>query len=192
MIDTYTKQLEALGAKKCGTFSVECDTFYSNLSILASAGVQKVLNLITSTEYPASSFALLENGPYIVADSSFELILTNLANYYTSKKVARMEVRGQKWSLNDFTIKIGSCTMGPNFKEIVAEIEYGPCSVPSNCWDLIKELAQTFVGPFIGQPHPHLMSRMNEIYKPIDTISQYNDIFNQIKKLTPPQINKSS
>lgn len=182
MIDTYAAQLEALGAKKCGTFSVECDTYYPNQAITTSP--QKVLNLIISSEYPASAFSLIENGPSIVADASFELILSNLSSFYSSKKLAHMEVRGQKWSLNDFTVKMGSCTMGPSFKEVVAEIEYGPCSVPSSCWDLIKELGQTFVGASIGQPHQHLLSRMNEFYTPIDTINQYNDIFNHIKKST--------
>ncbi|KPM03987.1 mediator of RNA polymerase II transcription subunit 20-like protein [Sarcoptes scabiei] len=129
MIETYQANLEALRAKKSGTFLIECDTYYSN--------------------------------------------------------PARMEVRGQKWILNDFVIKLGSCTLGANFRAIMLEIEYGPCSIPANCWDLIKELGRTFVGPIISKPHQHLLSKMNEIYCPVDTIHQYNDLFNQIKKQAP-------
>jgi len=190
MIETYGLQLEALGAKKSGNFSVECETYLSAPGIAAFPN-QKVLNHITASEYPASAFSLIENGPTIVTDSSFDQILTNLGSFYSPKKLARMEVRGQRWTLVDFVIKLGSCTMGPNFKAIVAEIEYGPCIVPGNCWDLIKELGQTFVGPSIHQPQQHLMSRMNEIYTPVDTIHQYNDIFNQLKKVTSQQQTKA-
>nr|XP_027195923.1 mediator of RNA polymerase II transcription subunit 20-like [Dermatophagoides pteronyssinus] len=98
---------------------------------------------------------------------------------------ARIEVRGQKWLLGDFVCKLGSCTMGGSFKAIVTEIEYGPCSVPNACWDLIKELGRSFIGPSINKPNQHLLARMNELYSPVDTIHQYNDIFNQIKKQTP-------
>lgn len=182
MVDVFTAKLEALGAVKAGSFSVECDTYYSNPTIVTSP--QRVLNLIISSEYPASAFSLIEGGQMIIADSSFEQILANLANFYTPKKLARTEVRGTKWTLNDFVVKLGSCVMSTNFKAVVAEIEYGPCSVPSKCWESMKELAQTFVGPTIENPHQHLLTRMNELYSPVDTIYQYNDIFNQIKKQT--------
>ncbi|KAH7641142.1 mediator complex subunit 20 [Dermatophagoides farinae] len=182
MVETFQTNLETLGAKKSGNFLIECDTYYSNAAIFPT---QKLLNLLQSSEYPASAFSLIENGPTIVADSSFEQIITNLSNFYSPKKLARVEVRGQKWTLGDFIVKLGSCTMGANFKAVIAEIEYGPCSVPSACWDLIKELGRSFVGPSISKPHQHLLARMNELYGPVDTIHQYNDIFNQIKKQTP-------
>lgn len=183
MIDNYGLQLEALGAKKSGNFSVECDNYISNTGI-TTMPTPKVLNLILASEYPASAFSLIENGPTIVSDSSFDQILTNLSNFYSPRKLARMEVRGQRWTLGDFVIKLGQCTMGPNFKAIVGEIEYGPSSVPNNCWDLIKELGQTFIGSSISTPHQHVQTRMNEIYSPVDTIHQYNDIFNQLRKIT--------
>lgn len=182
MIETYQANLEALRAKKSGTFLIECDTYYSNPGIFPQ---QKTLNLLMSSEYPLTAFSLIKNGPTIVVDSSFEQIITTLSNFYSLKKLARMEVRGQKWILNDFVIKLGSCTLGANFRAIMLEIEYGPCSIPANCWDLIKELGRTFVGPIISKPHQHLLSKMNEIYCPVDTIHQYNDLFNQIKKQAP-------
>lgn len=180
-IETYQNNLECLGAKKSGTFLVECETYYSNPAIFST---QKTLNLILSSEYPASAFSLIENGSTIVADASFENIISTLSNYYSPKKLARMEVRGQKWTLYDFVVKLGACTMGANFKAIVVEIEYGPCSVPGNCWELIKELGRGFIGDLISKPPQHLLSRMNDMYGPEDTIHQYNDIFNVIRKQT--------
>lgn len=187
MIDIFQTNLETLGAKKSGNFLIECDTYHSNPEIFPTTTTtqQKLLNLIQSSEYPATAFSLIENGSTIVADQSFEQIISNLSNFYSSKKLARIEVRGQKWLLGDFVCKLGSCTMGGSFKAIVTEIEYGPCSVPNACWDLIKELGRSFIGPSINKPNQHLLARMNELYSPVDTIHQYNDIFNQIKKQTP-------
>lgn len=184
-IEIYSAQLEALGARKAGTFSVECDTYYSNPGVVMTVppNSTKVLNVLTSSEYPTTAFSLFENGSTIVTDSSFDLILANLGAFYTAKKLARMEVKGQRWSLNDFIVKIGPCTMGPNFKAVVAEIEYSACCVPSYCWELIKEIAQAFTGLSINQPQQHLIARINEEFHPIDNIHQYNEIFNQLKKI---------
>lgn len=201
MVEYYTRQLEALGAKKSGTFSVECECYHSNPAI-TTANETRVLSLITASEYPASAFSIIEksSGPStsstgtsttsssnsctVVTDSSIEQILTNLSLFYSKKVHIRMEVRGQRWTLNDFVIKLGSCTLGGGnaFKAVVAEIEYGPCCVPGNCWDLIKELGQTFVGASIHQPQTHLMARMNELFYPVDVIHQYNEIFTQLRK----------
>lgn len=222
MVELYTRQLEALGAKKTGTFSVECESYHSNPAI-TTANETRVLSLITASEYPASAFSIIEkstgssgsaansssnpsassnnsssttstsssssssslaNSCTVVTDSSFEQILTNLALFYSKKVHVRMEVRGQRWTLADFVIKLGTCTMGGNqtFKAIVAEIEYGPCCVPGQCWDLIKELGQTFVGASIHQPQTHLMARMNELFYPVDAIHQYSEIFTQLRK----------
>ncbi|KAI2798814.1 hypothetical protein RDWZM_007234 [Blomia tropicalis] len=192
MIDTYVQQLEALGAKKSGNYSIECETYLSNIGITTIPNQQKILNLLTVSDYPASAFSLIENGPTIVTDSTFEQILTNLNNFYTPRKLARMEVRGQRWTLNDFIIKLGSCTMGPNFKAIISEIEYGPCCVPRDCWHFIKELAEAFIGKPIQTPHQHLMTRMNDTYSPVDTVHQYNDLFNQLKKVNPSAANMNA
>jgi len=179
IIDTISKQLESMNGRKCGTFCVECDTYYSSLPI----NTVKVLNLLTSTEFPMTCFALLDNGQSLVCDSTFELILHNLSNVYSSKKMSRIEVRGQKWTLKDFVVRVGSCCLGPSLKGIIIELEYGPSLVPNHCWDLIKELAQSFADfPDISQPNQYMISRMNEIYSPIDTIQQYNDHFNTLRK----------
>ncbi|KAH9407297.1 mediator complex subunit Med20 [Tyrophagus putrescentiae] len=206
MVELYTRQLEALGAKKTGTFSVECESYHSNPAI-TTANETRVLSLITASEYPASAFSIIEkstgssgsaansssnpsasnnnssttstssssssslaNSCTVVTDSSFEQILTNLALFYSKKVHVRMEVRGQRWTLADFVIKLGTCTMGGNqtFKAI--------------CWDLIKELGQTFVGASIHQPQTHLMARMNELFYPVDAIHQYSEIFTQLRK----------
>lgn len=182
MVDVYVAQLEALGAKKVGAFTVDCDTYYPSQNILNGSG--KTLNLITHSDYPASAFSIMEGSQCtIVSDTIFENILVSLSSFYTPKKSARIEVKGLRWALSDFVVKIGSCTMASHFKAIIVEIEYGPCCVPSLCWDLLRESGQTWAGDCIQDPHPHLMARMNDIFQPVDTIHQYNDLFTQIKKM---------
>jgi mediator of RNA polymerase II transcription subunit 20 len=56
IIDTISKQLESMNGRKCGTYCVESDTYYSS-----AISPVKVLNLLTSTEFPMTCFALLNN-----------------------------------------------------------------------------------------------------------------------------------
>src|SRR5206468_3512633 len=114
--------------------------------------------------------------------ASFDQIMMNLSSVYSSKKSTRMECRGPRYTLADFIVKIGSCSVGPSFKGVLVEIEYGPCMVPNNCWDLMKEFAQGFLGNVITQPNQYLQSNMNELYSPIDSIHQYNEQFNNLRK----------
>lgn len=195
VVESLCKQIEALGAEKSGQFSVECETYYSSFP-----NVSKFINLFHNSEYPATCFALQDNGTSLVADSSFDIIMGNLASVYASKKankyvmtilqlinlkfLNRIECRGPRYTLSDFIIKVGSCSFGPSFKGILVEIEYGPCLVPNNCWDLIKEFGQGFLGNQITQPPQYLQGKMNETYSPIDTIHQYNEHFNNLRKIT--------
>ena len=201
VIDGVSRQLESLGAKKCQPFSVECDTYYSvspvtggqtgpesgansepNANASTSGQSSRVLNLFKSSEYPMSCFALLDTGSSLVCDASFELIVANLSNIYSNKKMTRIEVRGQKWTLSDFFIRIGSCSLGPSLKGVLLEIEYKPSVVANHCWDLLKELSQCLCGSGVSVANQWMASRMNEMYCPLDTIQQYNHHFNQLRK----------
>jgi len=212
VIESINRQLESFGAQKCGQFCVECDTYYSvnqttgqtsdptnDPQMTGGSGGQtsRVLNLYHSSEYPMSCFALLDTGSSLVADSAFDLILMNLSNIYSNKKMSRIDCRGQKWSLSDFCVRIGSCSLGPHLKGVLLEIEYKPSVVANDCWDLMKELASSLWSPqlvWTEGTNQWMASRMNEMYSPIDTIHQYNHHFNQLRKQTTtqstPQTNK--
>ena len=195
VIESINKRLESFGAQKCGQFSVDSDTYYSvnqmtgqtpegSDSTVTTPGGQtsRVLNVFHCSEYPMSCFGLLDTGTSLVADSTFDLILLNLSANYSNKKMNRIEVRGQKWSLHDFCVRIGSCSLGPSLKGVLLEIEYKPSVVANHCWDLIKELAQSLCGSGISVANQWMASRMNEMYSPMDTIKQYNYHFNQLRK----------
>lgn len=180
VVDNICKLVEALGAVKTGNFTVDCDTYYSTPNIQPP----RALNIFHTTEHPASCFALLDNGTCLVADNSFDMIMMTLGSVYTSKKSNKMEFRGPRYILSDFVVKVGACSVGPSVRGIIGEIEYGPCLVPNNCWDLIKEFAQGFLGGTVTQPQQYLQGKMNEIYTPVDTIQQYHEHFNNFRKVT--------
>ncbi|XP_054159514.1 mediator of RNA polymerase II transcription subunit 20-like [Oppia nitens] len=194
MIELISKQLETFGAQKCGQFYVECDTYYSvntasgpisdimDTMIPSGGQTSRILSIYHSSEYPLSCFALLDTGLSLVADASFDAIVMNLSAIYSNKKMSRFDCRGQKWSLSDFAIRIGSCSLGPQFKGVLLEVEYRPSVVANHCWDLIKELAQSLCCSGLSDTNQWMASKMNDIYSPIDTIQQYNHYFNQLRK----------
>ena len=52
----------------------------------------KLIHILHSTEYPYTSFAVLESGTCLVADSGFDSLLTKLKTFYTPRKAAKIEV----------------------------------------------------------------------------------------------------
>lgn len=177
--EALCKTLEKLGGVKIGTFSVECETFFSTPNVGMSP--PRSLHLFHDSDHPASCFSLLDTGTCLVSDSNFDGLLTNMSSYYQSKKSTKMECRGPKYQLGDFTVKVGSAAIGPSFRGILIEVEYGPCVVPANCWELMKEFMGSFMTP-PRDPHHYLQSKMNDVFSPIDTVHQYADHFNCLKK----------
>ena len=177
--DALCKTIERLGGVRSGTFSVECETFFSTPHVGLTP--TRALNLLRDSERPASCFALLDTGACLVADANFDGLLANMGAFYQSRKSTKIESRGPKYSVGDFTVKVGSAAIGPSFRGLLVEVEYGPCVVPAYCWDLLKQFMGSFMTP-PRDPHPYLQGKMNDVFTPVDTIRQYNDHFNSLKK----------
>ncbi|XP_074595936.1 mediator complex subunit 20 [Brevipalpus obovatus] len=177
VIDNLVKLLETLGATKSGTFCVDCETYYSAPMITPA----RTMNVIHNTEAPVSCFAILDTGTSLRCDVHFDSMLGILNGIYQAKKAAKMESKGPRFTKGDFTVKIGSVSIGPSFRGILIEIEYGPCLVPAHCWELLREFMASFMFP-PRDPHVYLQGKMNEIFTPLDTIQQYNDYFNSLRK----------
>ena len=176
------KIIEALGGIRAGNFSVDCESFHSTPSVVG-LGHSKTINVFHDSEHPASAFALIDSGQCLVAENSLDNLMNNISTFYQAKKSSKMDCKGPKYTMGDFTVKVGSVSMGSSFRGILIEVEYEPCVVPSQCWDLMKE----FMGGFMKaprDPHPFLQSRMNDLFSPVDTIQQYNDHFNSFRKQT--------
>lgn len=170
------KTLEALGATKIGNFTVECESF-------SCVNSQRILNIFHDSDYPASCFSILDNGISLVSDTNFDGLMTVLSNVYQPKKAARMEAKGPKYRLGDFTVKVASVSLGSSFRGLLVEVGYAPCSVPAYCWELLREFMGYFMLP-PRDPHQYLQGKMNDLYVPLDTIHQYNEHFNAFRKVT--------
>ncbi|XP_018792309.1 PREDICTED: mediator of RNA polymerase II transcription subunit 20 [Bactrocera latifrons] len=195
-IDYLTKRLLALGAIHTGQFLVDCETYIST----PQHGPAKTVHVLHDSEYPASTFSILDNGAGkqipLVADNLFDLLMLKMTSVYTSKKQTKIESKGARFEYGDFLIKLGSVTMMENFKGILIEIEYRPCVVLSYCWEMIRETLQGFLGMQIAKEYPAYFSqqimntmgqqqihtKQNEVYEPIDTINQYLESFTNYRK----------
>ncbi|XP_041348788.1 mediator of RNA polymerase II transcription subunit 20-like [Gigantopelta aegis] len=178
-LDILQKQVEQLGAIKSGNYYVDCETFQSNLQNVAP----KHVNILHNSEQPASCFAVMDSGLCLVADALFDGLMQKIKNYYQPSKGAKIEVRGQRYELGDFIIKTGSVMLTSSFKGILVEVEYGPCVVLGDCWNLLKELLQSIIGNAAESPPPLLKSKMDATYTPSDTILQYLEHFSNCKKM---------
>lgn len=180
VLESLYKLMDILGAKQCGTFKVDCETFISAPQIQPT----KILQTFHDTEKPLTSFALIDNGQHhLLADSgSFDtLVQTYLNQIYPCKKSQKIESSGKKFELSeaDFVIRIGQVLQEHSLRGITVEIEFAPCFVPSNCWDIITQVAHNFLSPNLIPPVPQ-----NDQFRPIDTIKQYQQIFNRLRKQT--------
>jgi mediator of RNA polymerase II transcription subunit 20 len=58
-----------------------------------------------------------------------------------------------------------------------------PCQVAQSCWGLMIEFMQGFLGSVVtSQVPPYLKSKFNDKYSPVDTIHQYLEHFNILRK----------
>lgn len=180
VLESLYKLMDILNAKKCGTYKLDCETFAPAPHIQPP----RTLQLFHDTEKPLTTFALIDNGHHnILADSgNFDIIVhTYLNQSFLCRKSQKFECSGMKFELceADFVIRIGQVLQEQALRGITIEIEYTPCLVPSNCWDIISQVAQNFLPPHQIPPPP-----LSDPFRPIDVIKQYQQIFNQLRKTT--------
>jgi len=209
-IELLTKRVLILGGIQTGQFQVDCDSFGSVAHPMGGPAQgqgpssTRTLNILHNSEYPASTFALLEvpvvppltpnmtpqqqqqltgyRMVSLVADNLFDMIVTKMYPMYTSKKI-KIESKGPRYELGDFVIKLGSVVMSQNFKGILVEVEYRPCLVAEACWDLLLEFMQGVFGQNAITTVPRtLQNRMKDIYTPLDTMNQYMEQFTAYRK----------
>ena len=112
----------------------------------SAQGQGRTLNVLHNSEFPATTFALLEihvnngsnpSGPStrtvpLVIDSLFDMLVMKMAPVYASKKI-KIESKGPRFELGDFVVKLGSVVMAQNFKGVLVEVKllhllvYFPC-----------------------------------------------------------------
>ncbi|KAL4226133.1 mediator complex subunit Med20 [Mactra antiquata] len=192
VVDSLQKQVELLGAVKTGNFSVDCETYQANTQAgTLTTTPQRLIHVLHNSEQPASCFSVLDTGTTLIADVLFDVLIHKLTSgkagkeaFYQQRKGSKMESKGPRYELSDFIIKIGSVSMASNFKGILVEVEYSPCSVPTECWNLMRELMQSFMGNVAETPPTLVKNKMDNFYLPGDTINQYLEHFTNFRKQT--------
>ncbi|XP_063811153.1 mediator of RNA polymerase II transcription subunit 20 isoform X1 [Pseudophryne corroboree] len=186
-VELLTRKLEQLGAEKQGTFYVDCETYHTAGANVGGTGTckgqsGKLLYIMHSSEHPLSTFALFENGPCLVADQNLDVLMIKLKGFFQNAKANKMETRGTRYQYCDFLVKIGTVTMGQSGRGISVEVDYCPCAVPGDCWNLMMEFMQSFMGTHAPSVPPVFSSKHDALYTPADTMVQYMELLNKIRK----------
>jgi mediator of RNA polymerase II transcription subunit 20 len=182
------KRLELLGAEKTGSFAVDNETYQSQPPV-----VSRIIHILRNSDQMASCFAVLDTGTCLVADSSFDLLMQNIKQFYAVRKNLRVESRGQRYQLDDIIVKVGSVVIGQSssFRGVLVEVEYLPCVVAAECWPLMKEFIVGLLGPVINAsldvPSQHFRNTFDAIQSPSDVVLQYLEHFNNFRKVASQQ-----
>uniref|UniRef100_A0A663MBV4 Mediator of RNA polymerase II transcription subunit 20 n=1 Tax=Athene cunicularia TaxID=194338 RepID=A0A663MBV4_ATHCN len=157
--------------------------FYSpNTIALISGQTGKLMYVMHNSEYPLSCFALFENGPCLIADANFDTLMVKLKGFFQNAKANKIESRGTRYQYCDFLVKVGTVTMGPSARGISVEVEYCPCVIANDCWNLLMEFMQSFMGNHTPGIPSVFGTKHDSIYSPADTMVQYMELFNKIRK----------
>jgi len=185
IIETLTKRIVNLGAVAAGQFLVDCEV-HQSVSPQQQPGGPGLKNLyiLHNSEYPATVFSVLESNAKTVtltSDTLFDLLMLKLTNVY--KKKTTIESKGPRFEIRDFLVKLGSVTVGGVFKGVLVEVEYCPGVVPTNCWGILQEFMQGFLGSCVtSTPPQYISNKGSETYTPSDTVQQYLEHFNIFRK----------
>ncbi|KAF4093494.1 hypothetical protein AMELA_G00002460 [Ameiurus melas] len=156
-VEQLHKRLEQLGAVKQGSFFVDCET----------------------------CLALFDGGPTLAADANFDVLMVKLKSHFQNAKGHKVESRGARYRYADFLIKVGTVTMSSSARGISVEVEYSACVVPGDCWNLMKEFMQSFLGPSVPDLPSVFSSKPEGLFAPadcMDTMNQYLELFSKIRK----------
>uniref|UniRef100_G1KEJ9 Mediator of RNA polymerase II transcription subunit 20 n=1 Tax=Anolis carolinensis TaxID=28377 RepID=G1KEJ9_ANOCA len=179
-VEILTRKLELLGAEKQGTFYVDCKTYHTAAATMGQTA--KLMYVMHNSEYPLSCFSLFENGPCLKSDANCDVLMVKLKGFFQNTKGNKIESQGTRYQYCDFLVKVGTVTIGPSVLGISVEAEYCPCVVANDCWNLLMEFMQSFMGSHAPGIPSVFGNKHDSIYSPGDMMVQYMELFNQIRK----------
>ncbi|XP_046730574.1 mediator of RNA polymerase II transcription subunit 20 [Silurus meridionalis] len=182
-VEQLHKRLEQLGAVKHGSFFVDCETYHATTN--TGAQPSKLLYVMHNSETPLSCLALFDGGPTLAADANFDVLMVKLKSHFQNAKGHKVESRGARYRYADFLIKVGTVTMSSSARGISVEVEYSACVVPGDCWNLMKEFMQSFLGSSVPDLPSVYSSKAEGLFASadcMDTMNQYLELFSKIRK----------
>lgn len=80
--------------------------------------------MLHSSEYPRTTFAVLDSMNCVVADNSLDAIFMNLRQFYapSAKKGQKIEVKGYHYEVKRYLVKFGSIAIGATNRGMVVEV----------------------------------------------------------------------
>ncbi|XP_063953690.1 mediator of RNA polymerase II transcription subunit 20-like isoform X2 [Lytechinus pictus] len=173
-VEVLTKRLDAFGATKTGNFGVDCETYQS----VPTNVPPKYIHVMHNKEQPYTCYAVTDNRTCLVCENSFEAIMHRLNGFYVPKKTARIESKGTRYEMGDFIVKIGIVSLGPHARGVLVEVEYTPCVMIQDCWPLMVEFMQGFMGAqYTPSQPPTLIAKPEVPFSAEDTVFQYLEQF---------------
>lgn len=83
-----------------------------------------------NSEYPVTSFAILDSNTCLTSDNIIDLIMLKLKPHYENRKNLKVECKGSRFTFQDFVFKAGAVHMtnSNNVLGVLLEV----CLQPSN------------------------------------------------------------
>lgn len=91
-------------------------------------------------------------------------------------------VTGPEYTLHDFIIRAGNATMGVVSKGVIIEVEYAASCVANQCGPFLQEFVNTFFPDRTNERPVILQKTQPEPYSALDTLHQYLEIFQSMRK----------
>lgn len=173
VVDAIQNRLESVGAEKLPSWTLDCETYQSVPQ--GTDNNVKLINLVHCSESPELMFSVLENNMCMVSEVGFDSIVSKLKAFYTPRKGGKIEVKGTKYSLADFIIKVGNITQVSSFKGLTLEVEYLPCYEPCQCWKLLGEFILSYIDATVQLPTlpSGIVDKKLGCFSEADTVVQY-------------------
>lgn len=83
-----------------------------------------MIHMLHSSEYPRTTFAVLDSMNCIVAENTLDTIFAYLKQFYapSAKKGLKIEVKGYHFEVKKYVVKFGPIVMGSTNRGIVVEV----------------------------------------------------------------------
>ncbi|VDM50305.1 unnamed protein product [Toxocara canis] len=179
------RAIEGQGAERVGVFSVDSTPYKPSDNV---HGAINNVFILHHSHYPHSTFTIapterqVKMCPRAVSDRGFDLILSKLSSGLVQDIAGKFEVSGSEFVLKDFMIRVGNATMGVVSKGVIVEVEYAASCVASQCMAMLSEFVAMFFPDRAESKPPVLQKIQPEPYSALDTLNQYLDIFQAMRK----------
>uniref|UniRef100_A0A8R1E245 Mediator of RNA polymerase II transcription subunit 20 n=1 Tax=Caenorhabditis japonica TaxID=281687 RepID=A0A8R1E245_CAEJA len=178
--------LESFGGECVSTFAVDISPYTP-----PTGNADHASNIVMHhSKCPQSTFSIcpkdtFKKSPKAVCDRGFDLILSKLSNGLIIDTAGKIDINGNEYKLNDWTVRVGTAVQGTAVKGVVVEVEYDASLIVVQCREMMVEFVKyVFNKYYQTQPEIFIITEKPENYSPLDTMWQYLLIAAKLRKKT--------